>query len=104
MAIQRHCVIGVGPCPVPPPQPNPLDQVTLLTLTQAQQQQAMNATTDRNMVANAAAMLQFGIQQTHAATIMSLFRDCGMGDIMAAQQAALAASLKAAQTVPTAAK
>jgi hypothetical protein len=43
------------------------DQLTQLTLVSAQNAQQLNGTLDRNLVANAAAVLTLGVQQINAA-------------------------------------
>jgi hypothetical protein len=77
------------------------DQLTLLTLTQAQQQQALTLAMDRNLVANAAAILTMGVAQINAAmlhqqTSLGVVAATALNEIMKVQQAALAASLNAA--------
>ena len=66
------------------------DQLTQLTLVAAQNSQQLNGGLDRNLVANAAAVLTLGVQQINAA---SLNQQTSLDPM----EAAAAANIKASQ-------
>lgn len=81
------------------------DQLTQLTLVGAQESQRLTGAMDRNLVANAAAVLTLGVQQVNAAalnqqTAIDPMEAASAANIRSSQDPSHFAGLQAASRVP----